>query len=69
MYMYNYIYFLISVREWIGISQSSLPASFETLGRGLLDLCSLISPIGKFLVLQKYLLDVLNLIDIWQASP
>ena len=38
-------------------------------GWGLLKLCSLISPQAKFSILQKYLLDSLNHIHIWQVSP
>ena len=38
-------------------------------GWGVLKLCSLISPQAKFSILQKYLLDSLNHIHIWQVSP
>ena len=38
-------------------------------GWGLLKLRSLISPQAKFSILQKYLLDSLNHIHIWQVSP
>ena len=38
-------------------------------GQGLLKLLLLISPQAKFSMLQKYLLDYLNHIYIWQVLP
>ena len=45
------------------------PGSCRPQGWGLLKLRSLISPLAKFSILQKYLLDSLNHNHIWQVSP
>ena len=44
-------------------------AGWAYLGWGLLKLRSLISPLAKFSILQKYLLYYLHHIHIWQVSP
>ena len=41
----------------------------DILGWGLLKLCLLISLQLKFFIFQKYLLDYLNHIYIWQVPP
>ena len=50
----------IEIEEWSWVT---------VLGWRLPKLRSLISPLAKFKILQKYLLDYLNQIHIWQVPP
>ena len=62
------------VYQWLSLSNNSIlgpvtTGSASAQGQGLLKLHSLISPLAKYLILQKHLLDYLNHIYIWQVPP
>ena len=73
VYIYIYIHVsmdLVRIRNvvWIAAASAAVNTSELRLGWGLLKLRSLISPEAKFSILQKYLLDPLYYIHIWQVS-
>ena len=61
--------------QWVNSPNTSIVSMHIVTGSssvqkwGLLKLCSLIPPWAKFSTQQKYMLDSLNHIHIWQVSP